>query len=304
MFKNNALSLAVLVALGGLSLVGCGGSENASTSEEVINKTPTTSIDLVLKLFSTDSAGNITNNSAINELDLTSTYYTVYAVNDSGSVIDDQPSGSVNINYTSNTSSSSDYLIETSTPEIATPFATTAVIDNLEEGSETFTVDLSGGFSNESDYATVTYSDSKVITSIIEPMWNAGEFESINKFKDYCSAPRTGNDPYNDNQPYPDKVGSEFTEKMWLRSWSNETYLWYNEIEDNNPYSFESVAAYFAQLKTEQTTDSGGKKDNFHFSEPTEDFFKEAQSGVVSGYGINWTFISNTPPKRAKNCLS
>ncbi|MGO2011170.1 MAG: hypothetical protein ACTJH9_15860, partial [Pseudoalteromonas sp.] len=46
MFKNNALSLAVLVALGGLSLVGCGGSENASTSEEVINKTPTTSIDL------------------------------------------------------------------------------------------------------------------------------------------------------------------------------------------------------------------------------------------------------------------
>ncbi|MGO2012898.1 S41 family peptidase [Pseudoalteromonas sp.] len=221
-------------------------------------------------------------------------------MNDSGSVIDDQPSGSVNINYTSNTSSSSDYLIETSTPEIATPFATTAVIDNLEEGSETFTVDLSGGFSNESDYATVTYSDSKVITSIIEPMWNAGEFESINKFKDYCSAPRTGNDPYNDNQPYPDKVGSEFTEKMWLRSWSNETYLWYNEIEDNNPYSFESVAAYFAQLKTEQTTDSGGKKDNFHFSEPTEDFFKEAQSGVVSGYGINWTFISNTPPRELR----
>lgn len=129
------------------------------------------------------------------------------------------------------------------------------------------------------------------------PTWTAGVFSPSSEFKDQCAIPRTGNDPYNDNQPYPDEAGSEFTEKMWLRSWSDETYLWYDEIEDNNPDNFESVTAYFAQLKTEQTTDSGAKKDNFHFSEPTEDFYKESQSGVVSGYGINWSFISNTPPR-------
>ena len=136
-----------------------------------------------------------------------------------------------------------------------------------------------------------------VPTNPITPSWEAGKFNASSEFKDQCAVVRTGNDPYNDNQPYPDKAGSEFLEKMWLRSWSNETYLWYDEIEDNNTYNFNSVAAYFAQLKTEQTTDSGAKKDNFHYSEPTEDFFKESQSGVVSGYGINWTLISNTPPR-------
>lgn len=132
------------------------------------------------------------------------------------------------------------------------------------------------------------------------PTWTAGVFAPSSEFKHQCAVPRTGNDPFNDNQPYPDEAGTEFTEKMWLRSWSDETYLWYDEIEDNNPNNFESVAAYFAQLKTEQTTDSGAKKDNFHFSEPTEDFFKEAQSGVVSGYGINWSFISNVPPRELR----
>lgn len=130
-----------------------------------------------------------------------------------------------------------------------------------------------------------------------EPTWTAGTFAASSEFKDQCAVPRTGNDPYNDNQPYPDTAGSEFTEKMWLRSWSDETYLWYDEIEDNDPDNFSSVAAYFDQLKTFETTDSGAYKDNFHFSVPTEDYFQESQSGVVSGYGINWALISGTPPR-------
>lgn len=99
-----------------------------------------------------------------------------------------------------------------------------------------------------------------------EPSWTAGVFAPSSEFKNQCAVPRTGNDPYNNNRPYPDTAGSEFTEKMWLRSWSDETYLWYDEIEDNDPDNFNSVAAYFAQLKTYQTTDSGAYKDNFHFS--------------------------------------
>lgn len=138
------------------------------------------------------------------------------------------------------------------------------------------------------------------ITSPAQPIWTADTFASSGQFENQCAVPRTGNDPYNENKPYPDKAGSTFTEKMWLRSWSNETYLWYDEITDKDPDNFDTVGAYFAQLKTEQTTDSGIKKDNFHYSEPTADFFKEAQSGVVSGYGINWSFISNKPPRVLK----
>ncbi|MEI8641274.1 S41 family peptidase [Pseudoalteromonas sp. Hal099] len=125
------------------------------------------------------------------------------------------------------------------------------------------------------------------------PTWTAGVFEPSEELKNFCENPRTGNDPFNNNEPYPDQAGSALYEKLWLRSWSDETYLWYDEIADNDPENFSTVADYFAQLKTEELTDSGDKKDNFHFSEPSEDYFQEAQSGVTSGYGINWAFIGD-----------
>ncbi|WP_241651922.1 S41 family peptidase [Pseudoalteromonas phenolica] len=87
---------------------------------------------------------------------------------------------------------------------------------------------------------------------------------------------------------------------MFLRSYTNETYLWYDEVEDNDPKSFDSVGDYFAQLKTTAITDSGKAKDQFHFSESYDDYKKEAQSGVVSGYGVKWAFISRTPPRILK----
>jgi len=126
------------------------------------------------------------------------------------------------------------------------------------------------------------------------PTWTAGVFEPSDELKNFCENPRTGNDPFNNNEPYPDQAGSALYEKLWLRSWSDETYLWYDEIADNDPESFDTVADYFAQLKTEELTDSGAKKDNFHFSEPSENYFQEAQSGVTSGYGINWAFIGDS----------
>lgn len=92
------------------------------------------------------------------------------------------------------------------------------------------------------------------------PTWTAGVFEPSNDLKNFCETPRTGNDPFNNNEPYPDQAGSALYEKLWLRSWSDETYLWYDEIADNDPESFATVADYFAQLKTEQLTDSGAKK--------------------------------------------
>lgn len=137
-------------------------------------------------------------------------------------------------------------------------------------------------------------------TGSANPTWTAGSYFAATNFQNYCAIPRTGTDPYNSNKPYPDKAGTALHEKMWLRSWSNETYLWYSEIVDQDPNSFSSVAAYFAQLKTTQTTDSGAKKDNFHFSESTEDYNKRSQSGVSAGYGLKWALLSTVPPRVLK----
>ena len=132
--------------------------------------------------------------------------------------------------------------------------------------------------------------------TVIEPTWTAGQYDPASNFVNKCETPRTGTDPF-ENAPYPDQAGTAMHEKMFLRSYTDETYLWYDEVEDNDPKSFSSVADYFAQLKTDATTASGDLKDKYHYSESYEDYKKEADSGVVSGYGVRWAFISNTPPR-------
>lgn len=128
------------------------------------------------------------------------------------------------------------------------------------------------------------------------PTWQFGEFAAAANFKDRCEKVRSGLD-INGNA-FPDKAGSELEEKLWLRSWSNDTYLWYDEIDDVNPNNFASAQIYFEQaLLTKQTTPSGEAKDNFHFSQSTEEYQSFSQSGTQTGYGINWVFIDSAPPR-------
>ncbi len=128
--------------------------------------------------------------------------------------------------------------------------------------------------------------------------WVAGVFQSESNFKSLCENPRTGNDPYNNNQPYPDQQGSLLNENNWLRSWSNNTYLWYDEIVDRNPANYSSTIDYFETLKTNATTSSGNPKDNFHFTYDTAEYNQLAQSGVSAGYGVEWKIISPTVPRK------
>lgn len=126
--------------------------------------------------------------------------------------------------------------------------------------------------------------------------WVAGTFAPATDFEHRCATPRSGNDPFNNNQPYPDQQGTAMDEKMWLRSWSHETYLWYDEINDQDPAGFD-VPGYFAVLKTNALTDSGIAKDNFHFSENTAEYKERTEGGVTSGYGISWEFVRSAPPR-------
>lgn len=127
------------------------------------------------------------------------------------------------------------------------------------------------------------------------PTWEPSVYESQSTYVAKCETPRVGTDPFTGNA-YPDTQGSALEEKLWLRSWTNDTYLWYDEVPDNDPENY-SVLAYFNQLKTIELTPSGTSKDNFHFSQDTADYNELAQSGVSSGYGFDWEFVANTAPR-------
>ncbi|HET8708452.1 MAG TPA: S41 family peptidase [Pseudomonadales bacterium] len=128
--------------------------------------------------------------------------------------------------------------------------------------------------------------------------WRSGIFEPSSKFAAMCASPRKGVDPYS-GAAYPDKQGSYITENNWLRSWTNEYYLWYSEVADNNPADY-STPAYFDLLKTMATTDSGADKDKFHFSYDTATWESLSYSGVEAGYGIRFALLSRTPPRSLK----
>ena len=127
--------------------------------------------------------------------------------------------------------------------------------------------------------------------------WTAGVFRPSSSFANQCASPRTGNDP--SGQPYPDTRGSVLSENNWLRSWTNELYLWYSEVTDRDPGNYQT-AEYFNLLKTTQTTPSGTAKDQFHFTYPTSVWDSFSQSGVSAGYGANFVLVNPSPPRSVR----
>ena len=125
--------------------------------------------------------------------------------------------------------------------------------------------------------------------------WTPGVFLDASTFAAQCAAPRAGVDPAT-GQPYPDIQGTSTDENNFLRSYSDNTYLWYNEITDQDPGLFNDPIDYFDQLKTFATTPSGADKDKFHFTIPSDEWFQLSQSGISAGYGAQWVFLSAALP--------
>jgi carboxyl-terminal processing protease len=128
--------------------------------------------------------------------------------------------------------------------------------------------------------------------------WTAGVFQPSAHYKAQCQIPRSGTDP-GTGMAYPDAQGTTLDENNWLRSWTNELYLWYREVPDQDPSLYSSTAAYFKILKTSATTSSGNPKDRFHFTYPTSQWEQMSQSGVDIGYGLTWDLVVSTPPRQA-----
>ncbi|MCP3687198.1 MAG: peptidase [Gammaproteobacteria bacterium] len=124
------------------------------------------------------------------------------------------------------------------------------------------------------------------------PIWTAGVYEDEARFRNFCAAPRFGTDIYGD--AYPDKQGSILLENHWLRSWSNNTYLWYSELPDYNPELFSLPVDYFELLKADAS------KDRFHFVRDTAEANQFYQSGVAVGYGIDWEIVHSYPPREVR----
>ena len=124
----------------------------------------------------------------------------------------------------------------------------------------------------------------------IEP----GVFEDVSAYEASCALPRSGTD--SDGRAYADRQGTARDEKLWLRSWSNDLYLWYDEIEHVDPVGYQ-VLDYFDQLRTFARTPSGAYKDQYHFTYDTQTWRQLSQSGVSAGYGAEWALISRSPPR-------
>ncbi len=180
-----------------------------------------------------------------------------------------------------------------SDPAVATVSAngTTLTLDARAVGTTTISItarDDSGAANAESEPVTFEVR--------VQDGWVEGFFEPASLFKDFCANPRPP-DPTSAD-PIPDMPGETLDENNWLRSWSNDTYLWYDEIVDRNPALY-STPDYFALLKTTARTPSGAAKDRFHFTYPTDEWVALSQSGVEVGYGAYFALLRRSPPREA-----
>jgi carboxyl-terminal processing protease len=105
--------------------------------------------------------------------------------------------------------------------------------------------------------------------------------------KDLCLVPRSGTS---------DKQGTLDQEKAYLRSFVDETYLWYKDVPTLNPTDYTTPQKYFDALKSPAKTASGRNVDEFHWS-VTEASFDQQTAGIEEGYGIQWATAKSSPPR-------
>ena len=124
--------------------------------------------------------------------------------------------------------------------------------------------------------------------------------DAYNNYWNMCAKPRTGVDA--SGKPFPDRQGTLLDELKFLRAWTHQYYLWFDEVPTTYPMaSFTDPLDYFEVLKTSALTPSGKPKDNYHFTYPTAEWDAMQNQGVELGYGL--TFSRNTGSKVPRTWL-
>jgi carboxyl-terminal processing protease len=125
--------------------------------------------------------------------------------------------------------------------------------------------------------------------------YTPGVYPESSNFEAQCAAPRSGASPIT-GDTYPDRPGSTVAENNWLRSWTDELYLWYDEVPDIDPNDY-ATEEYFELLQTTAFTPSGNEKDRFHFTFPTDQWEALSEAGLTIGYGVLWAVLVENPPR-------
>lgn len=128
-------------------------------------------------------------------------------------------------------------------------------------------------------------------TGFVASGFVAGQFRPSRDFAALCALPRSGVDPYT-GRAYPDRQGTDVDERNWLRSWTNELYLWFDEVIDRDPGLYATTAEYFDVLKV-------ASKDRFHFTYRTSDWEALSLTGTSADYGATFVLLASTPPRKA-----
>ena len=163
------------------------------------------------------------------------------------------------------------------------------------------------------------------ISAMLPPAVGEAKFAASTSVAQQCAAPRPAGsvDPYT-QAVYNDQAGSLASELSWIRSFVNETYLWYDEVPaiDLAQYFVGATVAYytpadngrstrtlsgytdvtnafFNSQRTPATTVSGKPKDQFHFTYATPDWNALSQAGATTGYGFEAALLSSRPPRKA-----
>ena len=128
------------------------------------------------------------------------------------------------------------------------------------------------------------------------PNFVANSFPPSSDLKSVCATVRTGLDL--DGNPRDDIQGELLHELFWLRSFMDETYLFFDQVTDSDPNGFDDRGAYFDERLTQVVTPTGRLVDRFSFIQSTEDF-EATQSGAPTfGYGAEFARIRSTSPNR------
>jgi hypothetical protein len=129
--------------------------------------------------------------------------------------------------------------------------------------------------------------------------WQSGVFLDEATYALRCATPGNSVNVFADGCPaVQDVQGTVLDENNFLRSWSNRTYLWYDEITDRDPGLYNDPLEYFGLLKTNGLSPTGAPKDKFHFTRESQAYCQLAQGGVSAGYGAVWAIIQGSPPNR------
>ena len=128
------------------------------------------------------------------------------------------------------------------------------------------------------------------------PDFVANQFPPSNELRAVCETVRTDTDL--DGNPRPDIQGELLHELFWLRSFMDETYLFFDQVADSDPNDFTDIGAYFDERLTTVVTPTGRLVDRFSFIQSTEDREATQIGAPTFGYGAEFARIRSTSPNR------